>query len=119
MNPATAAAKEMMRRTPNVMRFENLELSMLNMTAYLVDGERRTNLHLTKKEWQFLNFMISRAGECISRDTVLDAIWNQVYVYPRLVDTMVSKLRKKIAGTGVEIESKHGFGYILWIGRPE
>lgn len=52
---------------------------------------------LTHKEFQILELLIARAGEVITRDEFLDAIWGEdVYVTHRVIDTHVASLRKKI-----------------------
>ena len=54
-------------------------------------------VELTPKEFDILTLMLRRAGEVISRDEFLDAIWGaDVHVTHRTVDTHLSALRRKI-----------------------
>ena len=52
---------------------------------------------LTPKEFEILALLLRRAGEAISRDEFLDAIWGKdVHVTHRTVDTHIAALRRKI-----------------------
>jgi DNA-binding response OmpR family regulator len=52
---------------------------------------------LTPKEFEILAFLLRRAGDAITRDEFLDAVWGRdVHVTHRTVDTHVSSLRRKI-----------------------
>jgi DNA-binding response OmpR family regulator len=54
-------------------------------------------VYLTALEFSILHMLIENKGQVVSRDNILDKIWgNDVYVYPRTVDTHIAHLRKKI-----------------------
>lgn len=54
-------------------------------------------IYLTALEFAMLHFLIQNKGQVVSRDTILDKVWgDNVYVYPRTVDTHIVHLRKKI-----------------------
>ena len=54
-------------------------------------------VELTPKEFEILALLLRRAGEAISRDEFLDAVWGRdVHVTHRTVDTHVSSLRRKL-----------------------
>jgi DNA-binding response OmpR family regulator len=57
---------------------------------------------LTRKEFEILLLLLRRRGEVIPRDEFCDLIWGpEVYITPRVIDTHVAGLRKKIEdGTG-------------------
>jgi len=75
-------------------------------------GER---LDLTRTEFDLLLLFVRRAGEALSRDAILDAVWgSDVVVDVRTVDNFVSSLKKKLAWTGADpwaIETVRGYGY--------
>jgi len=50
---------------------------------------------LTRKECMVMKYLIERAGEVVSRDQLLDAVWGY-HVYPtsRTIDNFILKLRK-------------------------
>jgi DNA-binding response OmpR family regulator len=52
---------------------------------------------LTRKEFEILVLLVQRAGDVVTRDEFLNALWGEdVYVTHRTVDTHVSMLRKKL-----------------------
>ena len=74
-------------------------------------------IDLTPIEFQLLELLLRRPGEVISRDEFLNQIWGErVYVTPRVVDTHMVALRKKIENDLAKpsyIISIHGVGYKL------
>jgi DNA-binding response OmpR family regulator len=55
------------------------------------------SVELTPKEFEILALLIRRAGEAITRDEFLDAVWGRdVHVTHRTVDSHVSSLRRKL-----------------------
>ena len=93
------------------MRAFGMELDLLTYTVKIIDsGETHA---LPPKEARLLRLLLSNPGECISRDFIAQAIWNGVKVGPRTIDSHVSRLRKRLEFTGVEISSKYGDGYTL------
>ncbi len=68
-----------------------------------LDAERRDaivrgrNIDLTKQEFDLLYLLAARPGIVFSRAALLSKIWSdEVFVTARTVDTVVSRLRKKI-----------------------
>ena len=68
-----------------------------------VDSERRQTtvrgepVELTKQEFDLLYLLASRPGIVYSREALLSKVWGgDTYVTERTVDTVVSRLRKKI-----------------------
>ena len=79
------------------------ERSALAVQAVRVDlasrrvFKRELELQLTDTEFRILALLMGRAGEVITRDEFLDAVWGKdVYVSHRTVDTHVASLRKKL-----------------------
>jgi DNA-binding response OmpR family regulator len=72
---------------------------------------------LTHKEFAMLELLVRRAGEVISRDEFLDALWGEdVYITNRVVDTHIAALRKKLEddpNNPKYILSVRGVGYKL------
>jgi DNA-binding response OmpR family regulator len=59
--------------------------------------KRGAEVMLTRKEFEMLRMLIARAGDVITRDEFLDEVWGEeVYVTPRVIDTHIAALRKKI-----------------------
>lgn len=65
-------------------------------TRDVVKGERR--LTLQPREFRLLEYLIRRRGEAVSRDRLLEGVWDQDAMRPltRTVDMHVAKLRQKI-----------------------
>ena len=77
-----------------------------------VDGEE---LPLTRTEFDILALLLQQLGSAVSRERFQRSIWGEdVHVTPRVVDTHVATLRKKLrrSGNGDElIETVRGYGY--------
>lgn len=64
-------------------------------------------------EFNILHFFVKHAGHVVSREKVLDEIWNSVTVSDRTVDTHIVSLRKKIAESHCKLNTIYGAGYKL------
>lgn len=72
--------------------------------------------NLGKKELEILVLLTKKAPELVTRETILDLIYEEADLYDRTVDSHISHLRKKlrkIAGPSVQINSVYGLGYRL------
>lgn len=86
--------------TGNYYRFGDVEV---NFKSYEVTKTGKL-LHLTALEFSLLKILIERRGEVLSRDDILDMVWNDYNVSPRTVDTHITHLRKKIENEPSEPE---------------
>ncbi|MBW4720043.1 response regulator transcription factor [Saccharothrix obliqua] len=74
----------------------------------LVDG---TPVPLTRKEFDLLALLVHRAGTVVSRDLIVDQVWQAHWEAPsRTLDTHIAALRGKL-GDAVRIETVRGVGY--------
>ncbi|QUQ71776.1 response regulator transcription factor [Kutzneria sp. CA-103260] len=70
-------------------------------------------LALTRKEFDLLALLAARPGQVVSRDLIMDQVWQASYEAPtRTLDTHVAALRGKLGGL-VRIETVRGVGYRL------
>ena len=86
-----------------------------------LDSDRRqavvrgTPVDLTKQEFDLLYLLASRPGIVFSRAALLSKVWSDdVYVTERTVDTVISRLRRKVEGDGHDPEmilTAWGVGY--------
>ena len=68
----------------------------VDFKKYEAEKEGRP-IYLTALEFALLHFLIKNKDQVVSRDSILDKVWgNDVYVYPRTIDTHIANLRKKI-----------------------
>ncbi|GLZ29674.1 DNA-binding response regulator [Lentzea sp. NBRC 105346] len=70
-------------------------------------------LSLTRKEFDLLALLMARTGEVVSRDFIVDQVWQAHWEAPsRTLDTHMAALRSKL-GDHVRIETVRGVGYRL------
>ncbi len=85
----------------------------LNQHTVSIDGMK---IMLTKKEFDLLLFLIKNLNIVLTRDQILNEIWNFDYDGDsRIVDVHIFKLRKKLIEAKLQIESIRGVGYIAKI----
>lgn len=71
-------------------------------------------LQLTPNEFALLHYLVKLDGSAVSREELLNSIWGYTSaVETRVADDTVRRLRKKLAGSGVSIETVWGFGFQL------
>lgn len=96
----------------DVMKWSGLEIHRLQQKVLLNQNSKKEEVYLTSTEFRLLVTLASQPLKVFSRDELLDQVWGQsLHVYPRSVDTHISKLRKKLGDMGHIIESVHGSGY--------
>jgi len=95
----------------------NLELH-IKRREVLVEGRV---VALTATELRILEVLLHRKGEVLSRAELTEAaVGRPLEAYDRSVDTLVSKLRRKLGAAGArgaEIRSLRGHGYVLDLAR--
>jgi len=87
----------------------------LNLSNGSVMYNGRT-AELTKNELKILSCLIKNKGKIVSRDDLMDFMWNaDVFVDDNNLSVNVTRLRKKLEGVGMKdsIETRRGLGYIL------
>lgn len=74
-----------------------------------VDGEL---IELSYKEFELLNYFLVNQGVALSREKILNNVWNYDYFGDaRTIDTHVKKLRSKLGAKGEYIKTIWGMGY--------
>ena len=74
-----------------------------------VDGKP---IDLSFKEFELLQYFIENTGIALSREKILNAVWNYDYFGDaRTIDTHVKKLRSKLGEKGEYIRTIWGMGY--------
>ncbi len=90
--------------------FGDVEADFKSYTATKAGRE----LHLTALEFRILKFLHEHQGEVVSRDAIIDAVWDGTLVSTRTVDTHIVRLRKKVEddpSAPVHITGIRGVGY--------
>ena len=88
------------------------------MDGYDIDLEKRRVFNggeeviLTTKEYDLLVYFITNKGLAISREQVLNKVWDENYQgSDRVVDDTLRRLRKKMPE--INVRTIYGFGYRL------
>ncbi len=107
-----ARVEAILRRTNNGAE-ENIEIAgiSINKTAHevTVDGEL---IELSYKEFELLTYFVTNEGVALSRERILNNVWNYDYFGDaRTIDTHVKKLRSKLGEKGDCIKTIWGMGY--------
>ena len=83
----------------------------MDIAAHIVkvDGN---NVELSYKEFELLNYFMMNQGVALSREKILNNVWNYDYFGDaRTIDTHVKKLRSKLGDRGEYIKTIWGMGY--------
>ncbi|MBR0173333.1 MAG: response regulator transcription factor [Lachnospiraceae bacterium] len=84
---------------------------VLDKSAHSVSVEGEP-VELSFKEFELLSFFMENSGIALSRDKILDRVWNyDYYGDARTIDTHVKKLRAKLKTCGDCIKTVWGMGY--------
>lgn len=84
---------------------------VLDKAAHMVkiDG---VNIDLSFKEFELLSYFVANKGVALSRERILNNVWNYDYFGDaRTIDTHVKKLRSKMGEKGDYIKTIWGLGY--------
>lgn len=92
----------------NKKSFNGLEI---DPTAHTVHADGR-EIELTPKEFELLLYLSDNAGIALSREKILNSVWDYGYFGDvRTVDTHIKKLRLKLGEKGEFIQTIRGLGY--------
>ncbi len=89
---------------------------VIDKTAHEVrsDGEL---IELSYKEFELLTYFVENKGIALSREKILNNVWNYDYFGDaRTIDTHVKKLRSKLGDKGDMIKTIWGMGYKFEVG---
>jgi len=87
----------------------------LNLTSSTIEYKGQTT-ELSRNEFILLQLMMRNIGKIISRDDLMQALWNEEqFVDDNTLTVNVNRLRKKIATLGLEdfIVTRKGMGYLI------
>lgn len=83
----------------------------IDRTAHQVEVDGQT-INLSFKEFELLTYFVTNKGVALSREKILNNVWNYDYFGDaRTIDTHVKKLRSKLGDKGRYIETIWGLGY--------
>ncbi len=108
-----ARVEAILRRTAGVLQEElltagNIELDIAAHTVKV----KGSIIDLSFKEFELLNYFVVNQGVALSREKILNNVWNYDYFGDaRTIDTHVKKLRNKLGDCGDYIKTIWGMGY--------
>ena len=108
-----ARVDAILRRTKQISQDDILEAGgiIINKAAHSVtiDGKM---IDLSYKEFELLTYFLENRGIALSRENILNNVWNYDYFGDaRTIDTHVKKLRSKLGEKGEYIKTIWGMGY--------
>ncbi len=108
-----ARVEAILRRSNKLMEGQAVETGgiVIDKAAHLVtvDGQR---MELSYKEFELLSYFVENQGIALSREKILNHVWNYDYFGDaRTIDTHVKKLRSKMGAKGDYIKTIWGMGY--------
>ena len=109
----TARVEAILRRTSGALTEELLNAGDIEMdiSAHTVKVKGKA-IDLSYKEFELLNYFVVNQGVALSREKILNNVWNYDYFGDaRTIDTHVKKLRSKLGDCGEYIKTIWGMGY--------
>ena len=108
-----ARVEAILRRTNQTAEAQTLTAGAITVdqAAHMVTIDGKP-VELTYKEFELLTYFIENAGIALSREKILNSVWNYDYFGDaRTIDTHVKKLRSKMGSHGDYIKTIWGMGY--------
>lgn len=109
-----ARVEAILRRTNQIgdsSQIKKAGLIVLDKTAHevTIDGK---SVEISFKEFELLEYFMDNQGIALSRERILNSVWNYDYFGDaRTIDTHVKKLRSKLGKQGEYIKTVWGMGY--------
>jgi len=109
----TARVDAILRRSYLIDASENVNIGGIHIdkAAHIVKIDEE-EIDLSFKEFELLTYFVENKGLALSREKILNNVWNYDYFGDaRTIDTHVKKLRKKMGEKGDAIKTIWGMGY--------
>ena len=113
-----ARVNAILRRTMGNTSGDVIEAGGIRMdkAAHIVEIDGK-QIELSYKEFELLSYFMENAGIALSREKILNNVWNYDYFGDaRTIDTHVKKLRSKLGDKGEYIRTIWGMGYKFEVG---
>jgi DNA-binding response OmpR family regulator len=114
--------EELKARMNKVMKRVTLPVGKISFGCLSIDPVKRLVMiageivNMGRKEMDILMILARRAGDIVTRDAILSALYDGADMYDRTVDSHMSHLRRKLrdsSGERMKITSVYGLGYRL------
>ncbi len=116
-----ARVEALLRRVNAYNTEDTLEIKgiIVDKSAHTVSIEGKS-VDLSFKEFELLTYFMENAGIALSREKILNNVWNYDYFGDaRTIDTHVKKLRSKMGEKGNYIKTIWGMGYKFEVDAKE
>ena len=94
------------------LTYKDLELDL--STAIMTHNNKK--IELTKNELKILSYLINNKGKIVSRDLLMEHLWqSDCFVEDSVLTVNITRVRKKLEEIGLKdiIQTKRGLGYIM------
>lgn len=118
LNVVTAKVQALLRRTyafqgsSNLLEHDGIMLNLGDATVLY----QNQKVELTKNEFRILQILFERAGKIVSRDEIIERLWDSdEFIDDNTLTVNVARLRKKLESVGRKdmIRTKKGIGYMV------
>ncbi len=99
-------------------RTNSKEISGVNYGGIEIDENGRTVkldgklIEMSLREYELLKYLLDNVGIALSRDKILNNVWNyDYYGDSRTIDSHIKKIRHKLGKKGKYIKTMRGIGY--------
>lgn len=99
-------------------RASQKEKNLKDYGGIIIDSEGRTvkvdgkQIELSLREYELLKYLVDNANIALSRDKILNNVWNyDYYGDSRTIDSHIKKIRHKLGKKGKYIQTMRGVGY--------
>lgn len=99
-------------------RTQSEKLELKDYGGITIDPEGRTvkvdgkQVDMSLREYELLKYLVDNANIALSRDKILNNVWNyDYYGDSRTIDSHIKKIRHKLGKKGKYIETMRGVGY--------
>ena len=103
-----AILKRTNQKETNTIDYGGIEIDESGRTVKL-DGKL---VEMSLREYELLKYLVDNAGIALSRDKILNNVWNyDYYGDSRTIDSHIKKIRHKLGKKGKYIKTMRGIGY--------
>ncbi len=99
-------------------RLKKDEKEVIDYGGIVIDDEGRTvtvdgkQVEMSLREYELLKYLIDNKNIALSRDKILNNVWNyDYYGDSRTIDSHIKKIRHKLGKKGKYIQTMRGIGY--------
>lgn len=108
-----ARIKALLRRSGNLVPLVRIGRLEFDTTTRMASVEGKP-LALTPRELAVLEALLSRVGRPVAREALFEKVFDfDAEARVEAIEIYVSRLRKKLEGSGVAINTLRGLGYVL------